>query len=144
MTHFPSIGLAIGLGFGLAAGLVTGLVAPARAEAGCQTATSQVEMVDCARSVYEAEDKRLNTVYKQAMALMRQWDSGLSKELAGGPDALREAQRAWLVYRDAGCKAEGFAMRGGSNEPLLVYGCLARVTAERSAALADLLEYGEH
>jgi uncharacterized protein YecT (DUF1311 family) len=54
--------------------------------------------------------------------------------------ALREAQRAWITFRDKACEAEGFAMRGGSAEPLLVYGCMRQLTEERTGHLTVMVQ----
>lgn len=130
----------------LAAGLGLAALAPAQAQAqsdACDEAVTQSAMNQCAQEAWAAEDERLNEAYQAAMAVLRQWDADLSPEAAGGAAKLREAQRAWLTFRDAGCAAEGFAMRGGSAEPLLVYGCLERVTGERADALESLAEYAD-
>ena len=54
--------------------------------------------------------------------------------------ALLACQRAWLTYRDAQCLIEGYAARGGSMEPMLLSGCIARLTMARTQALRDLIE----
>jgi uncharacterized protein YecT (DUF1311 family) len=117
------------------------LAAPAAAQdIDCANAMAQMELNQCAYQDWEAADADLNAAYKQAMALLKDWDSGLPAEDRGGADALREAQRAWISFRDFACEAEGFAMRGGSAEPLLVYGCMRQLTEERTAHLTGMVE----
>ena len=88
--------------------------------------------------------EELGQAYAAAMDLMRQWDEGLPAEEQGGAAALKEAQRAWITFRDKACAAEGYAMKGGSAEPLLVYGCMARVTEERASHLWAMVQaYGD-
>jgi len=53
---------------------------------------------------------------------------------------LLEAQRAWLVYRDAQCRLEGYSLLGGSAQPMIVSGCLAMLTRQRTQELRDLVE----
>ena len=53
---------------------------------------------------------------------------------------MREAQRAWITFRDNACAAEGYAMKGGSAEPLVVYGCMRTLTLERTAHLTSMVE----
>jgi uncharacterized protein YecT (DUF1311 family) len=48
---------------------------------------------------------------------------------------LREAQRAWVSFRDAQCRLESFEARGGSMQPMLDSGCRAAVTRARTAEL---------
>lgn len=121
------------------------LAAPAAAqEIDCANAMAQQEMNQCAYDDWEMADADLNAAYKQAMALLKEWDAGLPEEERGGAEALREAQRAWISFRDSACEAEGYAMKGGSAEPLLVYGCMRVLTEERSAHLTGMVEgYGD-
>ena len=113
-------------------------------DAYCANAMVQADLNECAAAEWQAADELLNQRYKEAMKLLQTWDSDLPEALKGGPADLRAAQRAWITYRDAACSAEGYAMRGGSAEPLLVYGCKARLTEARTEDLEGLIEYGEH
>jgi uncharacterized protein YecT (DUF1311 family) len=56
---------------------------------------------------------------------------------------LRDGQRAWIAYRDAGCAAEGYLSHGGSIEPMVVAYCLARVTKTRAEEIWMLSQKGE-
>jgi len=116
--------------------------APASAEEiDCATAMAQQEMNICAEMDWQEADKELNAAYKRAIAAMKEIDAYLTPDLQGAETALRTAQRAWIAYRDAQCETAGFPMRGGSAEPLLVYGCLRQVTENRTAELLELLNY---
>ena len=74
------------------------------------------------------------------MAVLKDQDGQLYVGLRGGPEALRDAQRAWITFRDKTCEAEGFAMRGGTAEPIVVGFCLTRVTRERIGHLYGMLQ----
>ncbi|MFO1202936.1 MAG: lysozyme inhibitor LprI family protein [Tabrizicola sp.] len=112
-------------------------------EIDCANAMAQMEMNQCAYQDWEKADARLNAVYKQAVALLKDWDGNLPKDEQGGMEALKEAQRAWITFRDKACEAEGYAMKGGSAEPLLIYGCMRQLTEERVNHLQGMLEaYG--
>lgn len=107
----------------------------------CQNAMTQAEMNMCANKDYEAADKELNAVYKKAMASMKATDTELvdiDTNLVGAVEALKNAQRAWIGYRDGQCELAGFEARGGSMEPMLVSGCLADLTKKRTDELKDL------
>lgn len=128
------------------AALLLGLAAPVPAQAqdlDCSNPVTQLEMNQCAYEDWQAADAALNLAYKDAMAMLKDWDEYLEEGDIPASDALRDAQRAWITFRDKACEAEGYAMRGGSAEPLLVNGCLARLTNERTTHLRDLVEgYG--
>ena len=56
---------------------------------------------------------------------------------------LRQAQRDWVAYRDNACAAKGYLMHGGSAEPMVIYGCRARLTQERTFGLYYLTEQAD-
>jgi uncharacterized protein YecT (DUF1311 family) len=105
----------------------------------CSKAMVQADLNQCAHDDWAKADARLNDAYQNAMALLEDWDAGLPTNERGGADALREAQRAWIVFRDKGCEAEGYAMKGGSAEPLVIYGCMRTVTLQRAVQLENLV-----
>ena len=126
----------------LACLLVIHAAAPTLAEEiDCATAMAQQEMNICAEMDWQEADIALNAAYKTAIAVMEDMDSFLPPDLQGAEDALRTAQRAWIEYRDGNCTAVGFPMRGGSAEPLLVYGCLRQMTEHRTEELWGLVNY---
>ena len=106
----------------------------------CANAITQMDMNQCAYADWEAADAELNTAYKRAMTLLRGWDDNLPKEEQGGALLLKEAQRAWITFRDKACAAEGYGMKGGSAEPLVIYGCMRQLTEERTAHLTALFD----
>jgi uncharacterized protein YecT (DUF1311 family) len=106
----------------------------------CENALAQQEMNFCAEQVWQAEDATLNETYASALAVMQEADASFSPEGDTEEDRLRTAQRAWVEYRDAACDSAGYAMRGGSAEPLLIYGCMAMLTKERTAQLLILMQ----
>jgi uncharacterized protein YecT (DUF1311 family) len=127
--------------FVLAALFLTCLALPAAAQdIDCANAMAQQELNQCAYADWEAADARLNTAYAAAMKLLKSWDEDMPVAEQGGAVALREAQRAWITFRDKACEAEGFAMRGGSAEPLLVYGCMRQLTEERTGHLTVMVQ----
>lgn len=104
----------------------------------CDNPVSQMEMTLCAERDWQAADAELNTVYKAAMEKMREMDSYLPDSLKGATEALRDAQRAWVPYRDKACAAYGFLARGGTLEPQLIYVCRAELTRTRVNELNEL------
>ena len=120
--------------------LATSAAAPAAAQdVDCDNPMTQADMNACAYQDWEAGDADLNEAYVAAMDLLQAWDADLPASEKGGVKAMREAQRAWITFRDKACQAEGYAMKGGSAEPLLVYGCMARLTEARAGQLWDMV-----
>jgi uncharacterized protein YecT (DUF1311 family) len=134
MTRF-SLALPL-LGYLLAAQTFSS--AHAQNDVNCSNPASQLEMTLCAERDWQAADAELNAVYKAAMAKMREMDGYLPDSLKGAADALRDAQRAWVPYRDKACAAYGFLARGGTMEPQLIYGCRAQLTRTRVNELREL------
>lgn len=106
----------------------------------CANAGSQNELTFCAEQDWNAADADLNRVYQSARALMQQIDSDLPSDEQGAEMQLRDAQRAWVTFRDAACAAEGYMMHGGTAEPMVIYGCRARLTTARVQDLQALLD----
>ncbi|WP_252257584.1 lysozyme inhibitor LprI family protein [Erythrobacter aurantius] len=104
----------------------------------------QQEMNICAHRDYLIADAALNAQWRLTRQTMQERDSEAEKpdwdERPGYFDTLLEAQRAWIAYRDAHCRSEGYSARGGSLEPLLVSTCKIHLTELRTAQLRELAE----
>lgn len=123
--------------------LALALIGPRTAlaqEVDCAAAETQVEMTFCAEQDWQDADADLNDAYKAAMAVMQQTDAALPADQQGAEVALREAQRAWIIFRDQGCAAEGYQMHGGTVEPMVIYECRARLSQSRAEDLWALAE----
>ncbi|WP_299477681.1 lysozyme inhibitor LprI family protein [uncultured Roseibium sp.] len=118
--------------------VLSGAPVQAQTAIDCGNPVSQVEMTYCAEQDWMQADAALNKVYGIAMAKMRETDSYLPDNLKGAADALRDAQRAWIPYRDKACAAYGYLARGGTLEPQLIYTCRADLTRARVGELQDL------
>ncbi|WP_323784381.1 lysozyme inhibitor LprI family protein [Thalassovita sp.] len=106
----------------------------------CSAPQTQQDMNQCAYQMWQYADEDLNLAYQMARDFMRTTDSYLPENLKGAEAALRDAQRAWIPFRDNACAAEGFAFRGGSMEPLMVLSCKERLTRQRTEELRSLSE----
>ena len=94
-------------------------------KAPCSDVNTQAEMNICAGKEYKAADATLNRVYQQLVAMLD----------AEAKTQLKEAQTAWIKYRDANCDFVGDQYKGGSIRPLILGLCLADVTKNRTAEL---------
>ena len=112
---------------------------PSWQEHHCANPRNQAEMNACAAIDFENADAELNAVWREAIDSARAADAELNREFDQRPtteEKLREAQRAWIVFRDAHCTVEGYdEARGGSMEPMIYDGCRARLTRERTSQL---------
>ena len=104
-------------------------------EVDCTNATTQMEMNFCAAQFYGYADEDLNFAYKLAMAQAKEMDKYIAADELPSATMLRDAQRAWITYRDLACAAESTLVRGGSMEPLMYYSCLERETRSRTESL---------
>ncbi|WP_417241409.1 lysozyme inhibitor LprI family protein [Celeribacter sp.] len=108
--------------------------APALAqEVDCETAMTQYEMNHCAYEAYLAADEDLNATYIWSLDVAYEWSNDAAM-------ALRDAQRAWIPYRDAACVAAASRYEGGSIQPLIEYSCLDHLTRQRTQELRNVYE----
>lgn len=129
----------------LCAGLVSlAMPFPAHAEPiDCSQANSTVEMNFCAEKDYEVADKALNDAYANALKYARSRDLEPPYDARSFEAALKNAQRAWISYRDADCKdlvAQEWS--GGSGTTSAVLGCMTEKTIQRTKDLKA--RFAEH
>lgn len=106
------------------------LPAPALAQAGCEGAQTQAAMTACAADALAVSDAELNGAYAAAIEL-----AGIARPGKGLDARLRDAQRAWIAFRDAACAAEAAVYEGGSMRPMVEARCLDRLTRARAQDL---------
>lgn len=92
-----------------------------------QTANTTVAMRDCSGAELKRQDTRLNQAYKSTMNSLEQPQQ----------DKLREAQRAWVKYRDANCGMY-YGLTGGTIDQLNGAGCEVDMTKQRADELEKL------
>lgn len=100
----------------------------------CADPRAQNEMNACAAIDFERADAALNAAWRGLIAGAREADREIDRRHDRRPTGeakLREAQRAWLVFRDSHCTYEAYESRGGSMEPMLYHGCRAALTRAR-------------
>ena len=116
----------------IAATLLAAAAAPSAAQANpsrelpaeCATATSQTAINACAARGYRQADSALTQEYQHA----------LSTSTGARQTALRNAQRAWVAYRDAHCRYATIGFAGRSAEAMRSL-CLASLTRGRTREL---------
>ena len=88
---------------------------------------TQRQMNDCAAFQYRQADARLNNVYAKAMEYMTNDQERAEKRAdqrqieyeKTAVESLKQAERAWLTYRDLQCRAAGQQYEGGSMRAMI-------------------------
>jgi len=85
------------------------------------------EMRECLKQRYTQADAALNQLYQQLMPQLSK-----TQQIK-----LREAQRAWVLFRDKHAAFVASATEGGTMQPLLSLSVLTSMTEKRVAELKD-------
>ncbi|MGP0057725.1 MAG: lysozyme inhibitor LprI family protein [Beijerinckiaceae bacterium] len=101
---------------------------------------STLGMKMCAWRETAVWDERLNTAYQAALrgdlGQVEALRDGGKRKLTGA-DILRDAQRAWIAFRDKKCDAAGLQMEGGSGAGILIGDCYLQETARQALWLEE-------
>ncbi len=120
--------------------------APPNPDWNCADPQFQQEMNWCAGQDFASSDAAMNVQWALTRAAMQRRDADYARykdksdTRPGWFASLLEAQRAWLRYRDAHCRVDGYTARGGSMEPLLTLTCKTQLTNLRTQELKELAE----
>ena len=96
-------------------------------------AQTQSAMNAQARIDFQRADADLNKTYQLVLAKLPTVES---------KQKLREAQRAWVISRDAEAAREAKEAEGGSMAPSIRYETMTRLTRERINELKNMLDHG--
>ncbi|WP_341366737.1 lysozyme inhibitor LprI family protein [Yoonia sp. BS5-3] len=107
-----------------------------RSEGGYTT----VGMASCVSSETAIWDELLNTVYGDLRADMGALDADDTNAGRSRVEALRDAQRAWIAFRDADCAFNWAIFQEGTMRSLVSTGCMLDMTADRVLELHSHLE----
>lgn len=99
----------------------------------CDNAVSQTDMDVCAGQQFDAADKALNETYARLMKVIS----------PAGRTSLRNAERAWLEYRDKQCAFNLLARSGASVYPMVMAICLTGLTNQQNNELKTQLNCQE-
>ena len=101
---------------------------------------STIGMSGCMDRELSYWDSRLNDAYAR-LRRAEQADDEMGRDLPGyvnKANALRDMQRAWIVYRDATCDYERSQWGGGTGGGPATVGCLLRLTGEQALYLESV------
>lgn len=94
----------------------------------------------CVWAEYEDWDVELNALYSPLRERLAN-DDEVNEMPFSTADALRDAQRAWIPWRDANCAFERSKWGGGTGGGPAEAACLMQMTAERALSLRVELEF---
>jgi uncharacterized protein YecT (DUF1311 family) len=96
----------------------------------CATTQTQAEMNICWGNEYKKADAKLNQTYQQLAAML---DDEQKTQL-------KNAENAWIKYKDADCEFAADQYKGGSIRPMIAAICLADVTNNRTTELKNQIK----
>lgn len=102
-----------------------------------------IGMSMCMQTETELWDGVLNAEYRETMDFMKAMDADEAEsfpEFAVRAETLRDAQRAWIAFRDAECALAYAQWGAGSMRHIAGSECMMRMTAERALELRDMRE----
>ena len=111
----------------------------------CDWAKTQLEMNQCSGDEYRKANAQLNGLYSTLIASMQKEiaaarqknDASEEKYNATTLEKLRNAERAWIRYRDLHCDAARSLSEGGSVSALAWANCMTEVTSRRIEELKN-------
>lgn len=104
----------------------------------------------CYADAFKSADQELNHIYRAALvALEKDLDDAHTKadkdharfDTTAIAD-LKDAQAAWVKYRDLHCSAAGQQFQGGTIEPMIVSRCMILTTRHRIDDIEEAYEIG--
>jgi uncharacterized protein YecT (DUF1311 family) len=96
----------------------------------CEDAQTQADMNICWGNEYKKADAALNKTYQQLAAKLDDDEK----------TQLKNAENAWLKYRDANCEFVADQYKGGSIRPMIEAMCRADVTSNRTTELKNQIK----
>jgi len=90
----------------------------------------QQSMNQCAEFLYFEADKKLNHVFQR---LLEKLEGTRRRQFIS-------AAKAWGNYRDRNCEFEESEFEGGTLATFIYYGCLSRITKQRTKELMEYLQ----
>ena len=98
---------------------------PALANNACDNANTQMELNECTAIYLEREDRFLNKSYKQLRTFLNHSEK----------QQLKQAQLAWIGFRDKSCEFSSREFKGGSAYSMVYNSCLTNYTKSRRIEL---------
>ena len=107
----------------------------------CQTqpgGSTTIGITDCILAETREWDSILNEQYQATQAHAAEMDAAVPSSMMDRSDALRDAQRAWIAFRDADCGARYAMWQDGTIRTIVGANCRMTMTAQRAIELRDM------
>jgi len=107
----------------------------------CQTqpgGSTTIGITDCILAETREWDAILNEQYQATQAHAAEMDTAVPSSMMDRSDALRDAQRAWIAFRDADCGARYAMWQDGTIRTIVGANCQMTMTAQRAIELRDM------
>jgi uncharacterized protein YecT (DUF1311 family) len=116
----------------------------------CAALAAQPGFDTCYADEFKSSDQDMNHMYRAALVVLgKDLDEAHTrsdndqvtfdtKAIAG----LKDAQAAWVKYRDLHCSAAGQQYQGGSIEPTVITRCMILTTRHRTEEIEEAYEIG--
>ena len=105
----------------------------------CSTAYTETEMYECLKLQLKEADNSLNKAYKTLMTRYKE-ERQLNQKVKTQGEYLREAQLAWIQFRDKSCDFDTYESITGSAFGTIYTDCLLEKTQERVKYLEWYIE----
>lgn len=99
---------------------------------------STLGMRECSNREMAVWDERLNKAYKAFLDQNGDTDAERDGRKVKGADLIRDAERAWLTFRDKQCDVTGLPMEGGTGAYVLIDDCYLDLTADHALWLEGI------
>ena len=97
----------------------------------CDEARDNASLLQCADGEFRKYDAELNRIYAVLMKDAATMSAPQSGYGAPPVQALRNAQRAWIAFRDSNCHWKATAFYGGTGQAVIMANCRAIATRDR-------------
>jgi uncharacterized protein YecT (DUF1311 family) len=101
----------------------------------CRDTATTADTADCFYAASKKADAELNRTYSEIGAALK--NRGRKDDI----ENLVDAQRLWLQFRDASCKAERALYQGGTAAPVAYSACIEELTRKRTEDLKATYEW---
>ena len=100
--------------------------------------STTIGIAQCIQAETAEWDAILNEEYKATQAVNAEADAAGYSTVMDRTDALRDAQRAWIAFRDADCAARYAMWQDGTIRTIVGANCHLTMTAGRAIELRDM------
>lgn len=106
----------------------------ANAAVNCENATTTADINDCAAQELKGVENKLNEAYKRTLNSL---DQNVQQSLI-------TAERAWIKFREADCRARYDQYANGSMRTMVYLSCMKKRAEERIQSLSDYDRHDEY